>query len=234
MSTQSFCIAQAQVYGCTEEHIVWLSDRVGIHREVQNAWQQLCIAAKAEGFELCIASGFRSMQRQQLIWERKLSGAAPVYNAEGIALDISAYDVLAKAHAVMRFSALPGASRHHWGTDIDIYDKAAIPAGYKLQLIPDEYTGEGLFTPMCAWLDDYLKQPASPDFFLPYQADHGGVAVEPWHLSYRPVASVYQQHWSASACCDYLARWEHPQAQVLINAMDALYDRYIKPSLIIA
>lgn len=227
-------MTSAQLYGDTDEHIVWLDQHTGIHRDMAATWQTLVTAAKTEGFELTIASGFRSMGRQQKIWERKLSSQLPVYDDNELAIDISQYHPLAQSHAIMRWSALPGASRHHWGTDLDFFDNAAINSDYKLQLTAAEYTGSGPFAPLCAWLKGYLKQQDSPDFFFPYDNDRGGVAFEPWHLSYRPIAALYQQQWSKAGCCELLHKWQHPQAEVLINAMDALYDRYIKPSLIIA
>ena len=226
-------VSDAQVYGETDEHIIWLDQYSGIHRDMANAWQELVNAAKQAGFELAIASAFRSMQRQQTIWERKLAGLAPVYDDHGEPIDIKQYDAMAQAYAIMRWSALPGASRHHWGTDLDFFDRAAIPEGYTLQLTSDEYTGQGFFAPLCAWLRDYLQQEGSPDFFFPYDNDYGGVAIEPWHLSYRPIANVYKQQWQTVGCCQALQKWSHPNAQVLINAIDALYDRYIEPSLMI-
>ena len=134
----------------------------------------------------------------------------------------------------MRWSALPGASRHHWGTDIDVFDQAAMPEGYQLKLTTDEYTGQGLFAPLCTWLQDYLAKEDSPEFFLPYAEDRGGVAVEPWHLSYRPIATLYEKQWCIANCCQYLQKWQHPQAQVLINDIEALYDRYIHSVLIVS
>ena len=226
-------ITQSQVYGATDRHIVWLSEHVGVHRDMQKPWQQLVDAASEAGFELAIASGFRSFQRQQTIWERKLAGLLPVLDSAGESIDISHESPLAQAHAILRWSALPGASRHHWGTDVDIFDKAAIPKGYQLQLNPSEYTGDGVFAPLCRWLQEYLSQSASPEFFLPYQTDSGGIAVEPWHISYRPLAQLYQTKWSALGCCDQLNNWQHSHSQVLINDIDALYDRYIKSSLIV-
>ena len=33
--------------------------------------------------------------------------------------------------AILLWSALPGASRHHWGTDFDVFDRAAVPPDYR-------------------------------------------------------------------------------------------------------
>lgn len=229
----SLPISDAQLYGTSDEHILWLDKTTGIHRDMATDWALLQSAAKAEGFDLAIASGFRSFARQQIIWERKLAGQAPVLDDKGNALDINSFDEEAQSQLIMRWSALPGASRHHWGTDLDIFDKAAMPQGYQLQLTASEYTGNGLFAPLRHWLQDFLQQSPSPQFFFPYNKDKGGVGVEPWHLSYRPIAAQYQQRWRKKDCCAALRTWQHSHAGVLINSIDALYDRFIEPTLMI-
>ena len=51
-----------------------------------------------------------------------------------------------------------GASRHHFGTDLDIYDTRPIDDDYQLQLTPDEYSFTGPFAKLVAWLDDNLEK----------------------------------------------------------------------------
>ena len=67
----------------------------------------------------------------------------------------------------MLWSALPGASRHHWGTDFDVYDKAKIEStGKKLELIPEEYEDNG----PCALLSQWLFNNAEKfGFYFPIQ-----------------------------------------------------------------
>ncbi len=52
-------------------------------------------------------------------------------------------------------------------------------------MIPEEYARDGIFGRLSAWLDDNMS---AYGFFRPYRNDRGGVAPEPWHLSYAPVA----------------------------------------------
>ncbi|NIM47861.1 MAG: D-alanyl-D-alanine carboxypeptidase family protein, partial [Gemmatimonadales bacterium] len=86
----------------------------------------------------------------------------------------------------LRWSALPGASRHHWGTDLDVYDLAARPEGYEVELIPEEVDAGGMFGPLHEWLDGRIAADAAFGFFRPYERDRQGVAPERWHLSYAP------------------------------------------------
>jgi LAS superfamily LD-carboxypeptidase LdcB len=56
-----------QSIGCSENHVVTISDRIFLHQAVVEPWRDLQKAAAKEGFELVIASGFRSASRQKLI-----------------------------------------------------------------------------------------------------------------------------------------------------------------------
>jgi LAS superfamily LD-carboxypeptidase LdcB len=200
-------LLRSQLLGYVDGHVEPLPGHTGIHvhREIVQPLQQLISDAKQAGFQLQVASGFRHFDRQLLIWNDKCSGKRPILNDSGNVIDIDSLSAIEKVHAILRWSALPGASRHHWGTDVDIYDAAAMPSDYQLQLHPDEYTGTGLFTPMMFWLDNYLKQESSPDFFRPYMQDKGGVSPELWHLSYRPIAKRYEQQYSLSLLQGYLS-----------------------------
>ena len=90
----------------------------------------------------------------------------------------------AVAH-LLDWSALPGASRHQWGTEIDVVDGAVMPPGYKPRLLPDEVAEGGLFGPLHHWLDAHIHEHG---FFRPYARDQGGMFPEPWHLSYAPIS----------------------------------------------
>ena len=80
----------------------------------------------------------------------------------------------------MLYSALPGASRHHFGTDLDIYDTRPIDDDYQLQLTPDEYSTMAHLLSL-RWLEHNLEKYG---FYRPYQEYKGGVAPEPWHISH--------------------------------------------------
>ena len=70
-----------------------------------------------------------------------------------------------KAQAILRWSALPGGSRHHWGTEIDIFDPDLLPQGQSLQLEPWEYEKGGYFFELSEFLTENLPH---FDFVLPF------------------------------------------------------------------
>lgn len=221
---------EAIALGLVDDHISWF-DRVGLHNKVVEPWRHVVEAARKDGFDLAIASGFRGFERQQYIWDAKICGDRPVLDAQSRGIDISRLLPLEKVKSVMRWSALPGASRHHWGTDIDIYDRAAISKGYNVQLIAEEYTGDGPFAPMSAWLVDYLQQEQAPDFILPYQDDNNGVMPELWHLSYQPVAEEYQKIWTLDIFQSHLRGSGVLEKDTVLSSIDELYEQFIKGSI---
>ena len=140
----------------------------------------LTVAANKAGFQLEVASGYRDFDRQSQIWNKKYSGLVPILDSLGQPIDIDSLSNIEKIHAILRWAALPGASRHHWGTDFDIYARNCLPNGIQLQLEPWEYISghQGEFY---QWMKSELDHFG---FFTPYFEDLGGVAPEPWHISH--------------------------------------------------
>lgn len=210
--------------GQTDQHIHWLSDHIGIHHEMLSDFQKLQAQAKLAGIELTIASGFRSFERQMTIWQNKFSGKAAIKNADNQVIAVDHLSIDEKIHAIMLFSALPGASRHHWGCDIDIYAKNLLPKEQPLALEPWEYETAGYFYPLTLWLAEHAKRFG---FFLPYNKFRGGVAQEPWHLSYLPLSQQYQQAYSLALLTSTIAKSDiHGKTQLLAQ-LPELYQRYI-------
>jgi LAS superfamily LD-carboxypeptidase LdcB len=186
----------ALLTGQTEEHLCSPDDAralgAQVHRDVVGPFLQLQEAAREAGFDLQILSGFRSFLRQLSIWNRKAGGELPVLDSRAVPLDIASLSSKELVFAILRWSALPGASRHHWGTELDVFDAAASPEGYEVQLVPEEVGQEGMFGPLHEWLDQRIRASESFGFFRPYDRDRNGVAPERWHLSCAPVASAFE------------------------------------------
>ncbi len=177
-----------QLTGLADSHLVVLSDGHRLQAEVAGAFRRLQSDAERAGFELAIASSFRSFSRQLQIWNAKAAGQRPVHDDQGRPVALATLPALEKMHAILRYSALPGTSRHHWGTDLDVYDAAALDDPAQLRLEPGEVSPGGIFDPLHCWLDERMAAGESHGFFRPYGRDCGGVAPERWHLSYAPLA----------------------------------------------
>lgn len=194
-----------QLTGLDDTHLVTLPGGHRLQEEVAGAFTALQAEAYQAGFELAIASGFRPFARQLAIWNGKVSGTRTVVDDAGCAVPMAQLSSLEQLHAILRFSAIPGTSRHHWGTDLDVYDAAAVAPGYQLQLSVQEVAAGGLFDPLHCWLDARMAAGESHGFYRPYAQDRGGVAPERWHLSYAPLSVAYGQQCDSAlftACWD--------------------------------
>lgn len=219
-------IPVAQLSGQTIEHLIAFDDSgILVHRAIAKPLRELISKAADAGIQLRVASGFRSFQRQLAIWNEKVSGTRQVVNETGTPVTLDTLSDTAKLRAILRWSALPGASRHHWGTDLDIWDSAAVPSSYRLQLTSWEYSREGPFAKLEKWLTDNLTE--SSDFFRPYREDNGGVAPEPWHLSYRPVAQHYQQQMNVDTLRNILATADIALKETVSKHLEEIFARYV-------
>ena len=194
--------------GKSREHLVNLPTPYSPHHflqaEAAKAFQGLQQSAVKHGFNLQPASSFRDFARQQLIWNGKFNGERKVHDDAGNALDLSRLDDWQKSQAILRWSALPGASRHHWGTEIDIFDPDLLPQGQSLQLEPWEYEQGGYFFELSEFLTENLPH---FDFSLPFMQMPAEIKIgrEPWHISYMPLAEKAKQLFSAEVL---LQAWE--------------------------
>src|SRR5271169_5651002 len=131
-----------------------------LHAQVVRPFLNLRRAAKAHGFDLKPLSGFRDFARQLKIWNGKFSGERPMYDAKGAELDAGALTPFERINAILLWSALPGASRHHWGTDLDFIDGGANASGFTDKLTREAFAPGGPFAPLAAWLDIHAPRRA--------------------------------------------------------------------------
>ena len=177
---------ELELTGRARTHIVDLErPRCALHYAAVASFLAMRDAAAAAGIDLAAASGFRDFERQLHIWNSKWTGERPLLDRQGQPLVAASLDAAARIDAILCWSALPGGSRHHWGTDCDLIDAAALPDGYRVQLVPEEYAPGGVFERLTSWLDENM---ARFGFYRPYASSGSGAGVEPWHVSYWPVA----------------------------------------------
>lgn len=177
---------ELELTGRARTHIVEVQQPTALlHYEVVASYLAMRDAAASDGIDLVARSSFRDFDTQLSIWNRKWQGERPILDREGRPLERAKLADADAVDAILYWSAVPGGSRHHWGTDIDVVDPAAVPSGYTVQLVPAEYAADGIFARLNAWLEANMQ---SFGFFRPYRTDRGGVSPEPWHLSYAPVS----------------------------------------------
>src|SRR5262245_14118478 len=214
-----------QLTGRTREHLCDLSDpKCSLHKGVVSPFLTLRAAAAADGIDLVAFSSFRDFDRQLAIWNGKFRGERPVLGRDGQPLDVATLSEAEKVEAILWWSALPGTSRHHWGTDFDVVDAAAMPAGYKLQVIPSEYLDGGPFQRLTNWLDRHMH---AFGFYRPYTTDRGGVSPEPGHLSHAPVAQAAAADFSITGLRAVLEASEIEGKRAVLAALARNYTNYV-------
>lgn len=198
-----------------------------LHPAILTPLTRLQQRAAQAGFDLRVVSGYRGFDRQLAIWNAKAGGQRALLDSDGRALDFASLSPGQLIHAILRWSALPGGSRHHWGTDIDVYDAAAVDADYTVQLTPQEVNAGGPFAPMHDWLDDQFQRDDGEGFFRPYDVDRGGVAPERWHLSFAPLAAHMQSALTLPVLARGLAGADVALKDVVLAQLPDLYRRYV-------
>lgn len=221
----------AWLIGQSESHLCSASDaeRLGayVHRDVVEPFQSLHDDARAAGFDLRVLSGFRGLDRQTSIWNRKATGELAVLDSDAAPLEIEHLNERELVYAILRWSALPGASRHHWGTDIDVYDEHARPGDYEIELIPEEVEAGGMFAPLHEWLDERIASGTAYGFFRPYDEDRHGVAPERWHLSHAPVATPCEKGLTIDILRASISASELELKATVLEHLEDIYQRFV-------
>ncbi len=139
---------------------------------VATAYEAMRRAALGEGVHLAAASGFRSVTRQVQIWERKFRDAVAYMG-----------DRQSSLCKVLEYSAPPGWSRHHWGSDVDLVAGELIDDA---RLEADDWEECGPCHSAGVWLSAHAHEYG---FCRPYDEFRGGFLVEPWHWSFVPTSA---------------------------------------------
>ena len=137
-----------------------------LRKETADAFQQMADAARKDGISLVVVSATRNKAYQKRIWENKW--------AQRKGSDVE------KARDILKYSSMPGTSRHHWGTDLDIND------------LNTSWWHSGTGAKCWLWLNEHA---ASFGFFQPYSGSEqqrlSGYKEERWHWSYMPQSKPF-------------------------------------------
>lgn len=173
-----------------------------LRKETYEAFIRMAEAAKADGVNLVIISATRNYFQQKAIWERKWMAEASIKNEAD------------RAKKILLFSSMPGTSRHHWGTDMDLND------------LNNEYfdSGEGL--KIYEWLNAHAHEYG---FCQPYTSKvngRTGYEEERWHWSYTPLSipflEAYKNTIKLTDIKDFLGSDTATRLDVINNYVDGV------------
>jgi LAS superfamily LD-carboxypeptidase LdcB len=177
---------------------------------VYESYKRMFEAALLDGVHLKIISGHRVFYEQIYEWELRWNN--PRTNT------VFANDA-ERARHVLRYRAMPGTSRHHWGTDIDLNNFN--PSYFE--------TAEG--KKMYQWL---LENASSFGFYQPYTAlDENrpfGYQEEKWHWSYKPLAQPMLEKYLKLVSIDDISGFRGDAAAKLLPIIEE-WVRGINPEM---
>lgn len=154
-----------------------------LQKEASDAFESMQAAALKDGIKLFSVSSHRNFNAQLRIWNSKYDK----FKKQGF----KGKEIINK---IIEYSAFPGASRHHWGTDLDISDlNVQQPAD---PLNPKHFLEGGIYSKMYAWMQ---KNAADFGFYEAYTNDkqRKGFKFEPWHYSYKKISLPMLQEYEA-------------------------------------
>lgn len=175
----------------------WSDRKIYMDSVAYNSFQKMAKAARVDGIDLVIISGYRSFNYQKGIWDRKWE------SNNGLSDSL-------KVLKILEFSSMPGISRHHWGTDID------------LNSLENYYFENGHGVKVYNWL---VNNAEAYGFFQPYTNKKGGRSgfeEEKWHWSYFPLADNYLRCYSIDTKVkDHIVGFKGSEYYLKLNILEA-------------
>ncbi len=200
-----------------------------VDKEVLPFFNKLTERLALEGFELRLESGYRPFERQLSIWNRKASGELKLLDASGNPMERPS-DEEELMYAILTWSALPGASRHHLGSDLDVVDGKACPEGYEVQLTPAEC--DGMFAPFHKKLTDLMDADEAFGFSRVFIPGRGRIQPEQWHIAHLPTSRRRLEKFSLKELRRIYERTDIACKSALLDNLDKLAEDYIYPYFI--
>lgn len=153
-----------------------------LRRQTYQAFVRMAQAAQEAGLNLRIISATRNFEAQKGIWEAKWNGQRKV---DGQDLAQTIPNAKQRALKILEYSSMPGTSRHHWGTDID------------LNALDNNYFAAGEGQKVYTWLLAHASTYGFCQVYTEQGEDRpNGYHEEKWHWSYLPLAQEFLRQYN--------------------------------------
>lgn len=215
-------ISSYRCMGLSNELLVPLDERLWCLKPTLEAFKELQEHALSYGFELKACSAFRSFAAQAAIFSAKFMGQRPILDRNEQVLTNIPDDPIERIKAILLFSAMPGFSRHHFGSDLDIYAPNKLPLGQKLELTYHEYLKGSYFYELGCYLKENLSLFGFTNPYLqakPVSDDCVQVGLEPWHISHINSAQDFINAFDYDVALKYLSTSDLPFAPYVKQVM---------------
>ncbi len=215
-------------YGLENQDLVKIpGTEYSIRNSVLEPFLKLSENARKAGFDIRVESAFRPFDRQLSIWNGKATGRLKLLDADGVPLREIPKDPAERMRAILLWSALPGASRHHFGTELDVVDGNRVPEGYEVELTESEC--DGMFAPFHGWLSEQIRTGKSFGFERVFVPGRGKIRPERWHISHRESAAGLEALFEPDILRKIYERSEMELKEVVLEHFDELMRDYVFP-----
>ncbi|MDG2396722.1 MAG: M15 family metallopeptidase [Flavobacteriaceae bacterium] len=184
--------------------------------EVAKAYIEMKKNAEKENIKLKIVSSYRSFNHQKKIWNKKYK--------KNVEIGLSPNESIKK---IIQYSTIPGTSRHHWGTDMDLIDSQHKVEGDVL--ITKLFENSGPYYKMNQWMDGNAK---NFGFYKVYtnEMNRKGFLYEPWHYSYANISSNFLDLFLKIDILKILKKEENLLGKKFFDK--SFIDKYIKENIL--
>lgn len=149
--------------------------------ETYLAFLEMEKSALLDDVDLRIVSATRNFDYQKDLWNNKWTGVTFV---DGKDLSKSIEDGQERFEKILEYSAVPGTSRHHWGTDLDI--NGISPTYFDSTEGIKQYEWLAQNAPLFGFCQTYDKKE---------ETRLTGYNEEKWHWSYLPLSRTFMQEY---------------------------------------
>lgn len=189
-------------------HTRRIAGRDCLRKETYDAFVKMYKAASKDGVKLEIISATRNFDDQKKIWEGKWTGKIIV---EGKNLS-TVSDLKARALIIMYFSAMPGTSRHHWGTDMD------------LNSWDNSYFEKGEGKKIYDWLTSHANEYGFCQPYTSKSSGRSGYEEERWHWSYLPLAKEFLEEYKKQIRYEDITGFAGSETAVSLDVINKYVD----------
>ncbi|WPP50082.1 M15 family metallopeptidase [Catalinimonas niigatensis] len=176
-----------------------------LRQQAYEDFVRMAQAAKEAGIALQIISATRNFAAQKSIWEAKWNGQRKV---DGMDLSQAMSDPQQRALKILEYSSMPGTSRHHWGTDMD------------LNALSNSYFASGEGKKVYDWLLAHAHEYGFCQVYTEKGAHRSdGYNEEKWHWSYMPLAAQFLEQYNQKISYEDLGGFDGGQVAQQIEAI---------------
>jgi zinc D-Ala-D-Ala carboxypeptidase len=168
-----------------------------LRKQAYEAFVEMAAAGKNDGVVLKVLSATRTFDYQKGIWERK-------WSREGYKGQTDS----AIARDIMRYSAMPGTSRHHWGTDVDFNS------------LDPSYFASGTGKKMYDWLSANAGRYGFCQTYSNKSGGRSGYEEEKWHWTYVPLSSMFLEAYRQQVTYDDLKGFSGSKSAAELKVID--------------